>query len=354
MDFIATTDVRAGTLYGQQVHPRNRQLADSGIEMVCDTHRSQLIAMGVDPGKVRDWTVLECGGTGRDALGWIRLGAKHVTHVDLSADNVRRLQEFASGNGIANLTSHHGDLLDIDLPSGSFDIVRSRGVWHHLADPAFGLARYARWCRPGGYLHLNAYRAGTYYYYGVKLFRKLAPLVTAEAMVAAMGAEAVPQNRTGALLDDFFVPYMHTASAAVVERDFARSGLTPTWPRRRGWPPVDHDIRYPDLPEKEEHIQYWLRKDAHHEDAHGLAAKLDYHAGEDDLALARDLGYTARSLAAFERFRAKAEKADRTRLARSLTRLYMLHSFEISIMPMAGTERHKRIAEGFERETASL
>lgn len=355
MVLAASTDVRAGALYGQQVHPRNRQLADAGVEMVCDTHRSQLTAMGVDPRQVRGWSVLECGGTGRDALGWIRLGAKHVTHVDLSPDNVQRLREFAAACGIGNLTTHHGDLLEIDLPSGSFDIVRSRGVWHHLADPALGLARYARWCRPGGLIHVNAYRAGTYYYYGVKLFRLLAPLVTSDQMIAALDAEGTPGNRVGGLLDDFFVPFMHTASTATVERDFVRAGLTPRWPRRRGWPPIDHEIRYPDLPEKDEHIQYWLRKDLHHEDAAALARTLEYHAGGDDIALGRSLAYAAPSWAAFERFRAKADAtADRARLARALARLYLLHHYEISIMPMSGAERHRRLAEGFERETAAL
>jgi SAM-dependent methyltransferase len=355
MSLQASTDNRAGVLYGQQVHPRNRQLADSGVEMVCDTHRSQLAAIGVDPRRVRELSVLECGGTGRDALGWIRLGAKHVTHVDLSVDNVQRLREFAADAGISNITVLHGDLLEIDLPAASFDIVRSRGVWHHLADPAHGLARYARWCRPSGLIHVNAYRAGTYYYYGVKLLRLLAPLINSSQMIAAMEAEAVPPNRVGGLLDDFFVPFMHTASAAVVEHDFARAGLTPLWPHRRGWPPIDHEVRYPDLPEKDEHIQYWLRKDMHHEDASALSRILQYHSGGDDIMLGRTLAYAQRSWDAFERFNAKARAAsDSMALARSLARLYLLHHYEISIMPMAGAERHRRLADGFDIEAAAL
>lgn len=322
--------------------------------MVCDTHRSQLAAMGIDPRRVRAWRVLECGGTGRDALGWLRLGAAEVTHLDLSPDNVKRLEEFCSAGGINNLTAVCGDILTVNLPAQGFDIVRSRGVWHHLANPTLGLARYARWCRVGGLVHVNAYRAGTYYYYGVKLLRLLAPLVTADQMVAALEVEQVPANRIGGLLDDFFVPFMHTASAAKAERDFARAGLTPLWPARRGWPPIDHEIRYPDLPEKDHHIQYWLRKDVHHADDAALAASLEYIQGEDDIALGRVLAYAAPSWRAFERYREKAAGVDASRLARSLARLYVLHHYEISLMPMPGAERHRLLAEGFEREIASL
>jgi len=350
-----TTDKFAGQLYGDLVHPMKRPIADSGIEMVCDTHRSQLIACGIDLARLPRMSVLECGGTGRDALGWQRLGAGQVTHVDLATENVARMKDYCRQAGIENLQSIHGDILTIDLPAQGFDIVRSRGVWHHLADPAVGLSRYARWCRQGGYIHVNAYRGGTFYYYGVKLFRQLAPLVDVTLIINVMRKAGMSETRIGCLLDDFYVPFMHTASQAVVEGDFATAGLSILWPAVRSWKAVDHDIRYPDMPEKTEHIQYWLRKDRHIEDAAELAQRLRYHQGVDDVALARQLPEAQPSLAAFDAFAATARGAAQTEaLALALAQLYLAFHFDISVMPMKAAERHRRLAALFAEAGAGL
>lgn len=341
----AVTDPFAGHLYGTLVHPMKRPIADSGIEMVCDSHRSHLIAMDFNFSRLSGLSVLECGGTGRDALAWQRLGVGQVTHIDLAPDNVARITAYCAQEDIRNLKSMQGDILTIDLPAQGFDIVRSRGVWHHLADPAVGLARYARWCKQAGHVHVNAYRGGTFFYYGTKLFRQLAAHVDVALIVRVMRQMRIPEGRIGFLLDDFYVPFMHTASQSVVEADFAMAGLSILWPSARSWKAVDHDIRYPDMPEKTEHIQYWLRKDEHHDDAAALAARLAYHQGVDDIALARQLAEAQVSLAAFERLAPLAQDAAQTeRLAAVLARAYIAFHFDISIMAMSAAERHRRFA----------
>ncbi|HEX2888498.1 class I SAM-dependent methyltransferase [Vineibacter terrae] len=332
-----------------------RPIADAGIEMVCDTHRSQLIAIGFDFDRLRHMSVLECGGTGRDALAWQRLGAGQVTHVDLAPDNVARIKAYCDQQNIRNLRSMVGDILAIDLPAQGFDIVRSRGVWHHLADPALGLARYARWCKVSGYIHVNAYRGGVFFYYGNKLFRQLASHVDMALIVRVMREMGTPEGRIGCLLDDFYVPFMHTADQSIVEADFAAAGLTVLWPPARAWKAVDHDIRYPDMPEKTEHIQYWLRKDKHHDDAAGLAARLAYHQGVDDIALARQLPEAQCSLAAFERLVPLARAAAQTeKLAVVLARLYLAFHFDVSVMAMSADERHRRFAALLDEAAAGL
>jgi ubiquinone/menaquinone biosynthesis C-methylase UbiE len=349
------TDRFAGHLYGALVHPMKRPIADSGIEMVCDTHRSHLIAIGVDFSRLPHMSVLECGGTGRDALAWQRLGAGQVTHVDLAPDNVARIRAYCEHENIKNLQSVNGDILTIDLPAQGFDIVRSRGVWHHLADPAHGLARYARWCKVSGYIHVNAYRGGTFFYYGNKLFRQLASYVDVALIVRVMREMGTPEGRIGCLLDDFYVPFMHTASQSIVEADFAAADLTILWPAARAWKAVDHDIRYPDMPEKTEHIQYWLRKDRHHEDAVALAARLAYHQGVDDIALARQMPEAHRSLRAFERLVPLVRAAAQTeKLAAVLAHVYLAFHFDVSVMAMSAGERHRRLAALMDDAAAKL
>jgi hypothetical protein len=102
------------------------------------------------------------------------------------------------------------------------------------------------------------------------------------------------------------------------------------------------------MPEKTEHIQYWLRKDRHFEDADALARQLRYHQGVDDIALARQLAEAQPSLAAFDRFFQTARDAAHTKaLAVALAQIYLSFHFDISVMAMPAAERHRRLAALF-------
>jgi len=200
------TRTAAGDLYGREVHPRRIHLKDEGIEMVATTHRTQLEEFGFDVAKLRELKVLECGGTGRDALAWQRLGAGHVTHIDLSEENPARMRAFCAERGIGNVESFQADILAVDLPAESFDIVRSRGVVHHLGDPALALSRFARWTKPGGMVHFNVYRGGTFYYFGIQLLRQLRDPEAIQPVLGACARQGLSDAEIGILLDDFFVP----------------------------------------------------------------------------------------------------------------------------------------------------
>lgn len=355
MTDAAAAAATTGTLYGDHVHPIKRTINDSGIEMVCDTHRSQLIGCGVDIADVSGFNVLECGGTGRDALGWARLGAKHVTHIDLSASNVGRIKSYCESAGIDNVTAINGNILDYDLPQQSFDIVRSRGVWHHLEYPARGLARYASWCKVGGLVHLNAYRAGTFYYYGVTLLRELADLVPIEVIEKVMSEAGVTPTRAGCLLDDFYVPFMHALTHQRVADDFAKVGLSVIWPENRQWDEVNHDIRYPDMPEKLEHIQYWMRKEQHVDPRPELISSLAYQSAEDERQLAENVPGADMSQSTFAEFSEAARRCTDTELvAHELIKIYLCHHYDISVLPMSALERHKRLSEEFKRATKQV
>jgi SAM-dependent methyltransferase len=317
--------------------------------MVARTRRSELEALGIGAAELREMSVLECGGSGRDALGWSLLGVKSVTHVDLSEENPRNVRRYCAEHGIGNVESRQGDLLEIDLPAEHWDVVRSRGVLHHLRDPALGLARYTYWAKPGGLLHFNAYRGGTFYYYGVKLIREIVREEDLEPVLAALTRLHVPDAEAGILLDDFFVPHMHTASPACVERDLARAGLTRLGPRR-SFAEVDHDLLYPDMPEKVEHLQYWCRVELHPKEWVALARRLEYHAGVDDVALGRAQPGGDVSYAAFEGFRSAAERMTPERRAEALIGVYGEHHYRIATVAMRGPERHRRLAEVFRRE----
>lgn len=282
--FHPLTDASVGDVYGSYSHPRNRQITSDGIAMVSQTHHQQLVEIKFPIDTIGRCSVLECGGTGRDALAWHRLGAGHVTHVDISRQNVERLRSFITAHNIDNFEVIHADLLTVDLPPEGFDIVRSRGVLHHLADPALGLARYKHWLRVGGLLHFNVYRGGTFYYFVVKALRSVIGHIPVEKLIQMAEGMAFSDALVGILVDDIYVPYIHTADPEIMRLDIARLDLEELWPRSH-WAKVDHDVRYPDLPEKTQHLQWWLRNCSSCARPEEVAQTLDYHQGVDDWAL---------------------------------------------------------------------
>ncbi len=76
-----------------------------------------------------------------------------VTGVDISAEQLRRARE-----NVPEAELIQADLLELDLPAGSFDAVCSFYVFNHVPRERLGdlVARIAGWLRPGG-LALNAF-----------------------------------------------------------------------------------------------------------------------------------------------------------------------------------------------------
>ena len=140
-----------------------------------------------------------------------------------------------------------------------------------------------------------------------------------------------------------------------MDRDIELLELEPVWPAERNWKTVDHDIRYPDMPEKVQHIQYWLRKKSHVGFNQEIVRKLSYQSGEDERKLAKDIAGAAESMAAFDALSAAARvTADPPLLARVLAEAYLKHHYEISVLPLPAPERHRQLAQVFTDATGRL
>ncbi|HEX2856893.1 MAG TPA: methyltransferase domain-containing protein [Propionibacteriaceae bacterium] len=73
-----------------------------------------------------------------------------VVGVDFSADAIAAARAAAAARGDRATRFVVGDLFDLDLEPGSFDIVHAHQVLQHLADPVAALTALARYCKPGG------------------------------------------------------------------------------------------------------------------------------------------------------------------------------------------------------------
>jgi SAM-dependent methyltransferase len=103
----------------------------------------RLLDVGCGPGTLTVDLARRVGPTG-SAVG-----------VDLSAAVVHEATAHATAEGAANVTFHAGDFRDPirwlgSLAEGSFDVVHTHQVLHHLRDPVAALAAMGRLARPGG------------------------------------------------------------------------------------------------------------------------------------------------------------------------------------------------------------
>jgi SAM-dependent methyltransferase len=150
--------------------------------------------------------VLDAGcGTGRYAAAWCRLfPAATVVGVDIN--------DTILATGLVSpdaLTPIHGNLEALPFRSGAFDVVMSRGVIQHTADPRRALGELLRVCKPGGILYFYTYRHGLY---DVILagFRRVARLFgvrrCSRAIYALCRIAGLDTRAPTMILDELFVP----------------------------------------------------------------------------------------------------------------------------------------------------
>jgi len=94
---------------------------------------------------------LGCGSGGEETLELAR--RFRLTGVDVSAEQLLRARERVPGTELVQ-----ADVLELELPAGSFDAVCSFYVFNHVPREHLGplLERISGWLRPGG-LALNAF-----------------------------------------------------------------------------------------------------------------------------------------------------------------------------------------------------
>ena len=96
--------------------------------------------------------VLDLGcGTGKPAIQMARSTGAQVVGVSVSTGDVELGTALASAEGMSEqVTFQHGDAMDLDLPSSSFDAVLAIELVVHVPDRGQVLKEIARVVKPGG------------------------------------------------------------------------------------------------------------------------------------------------------------------------------------------------------------
>ena len=198
--------------------------------------RQDLIKAGIAVEKLRDWHVMDVG-TGRQALVFLGMGARSVSHFDISAENVERLSAYLNEAKIGDrLTTRCCDLVTTDLGRERYDFVYLNGIVQHFSDVGLGLENCVRAIKHGGYLWLYFYRSGTFDNFVLYLLRDLVhgsniasdPAVLREyflASVMAYSEDARKNYLSSIFMDGVFTRYAHLYTPATYLRFADACGL---------------------------------------------------------------------------------------------------------------------------------
>jgi SAM-dependent methyltransferase len=106
-----------------------------------------------------DILVAGCG-TGLNILSAIT-GYKSwaLTGIDISRRSLAHAMRHVRDLGLPNIRLIQADILDLSALEGTFDIIESIGVLHHLADPLKGWRILTEKLRPGGVMQVALYSA---------------------------------------------------------------------------------------------------------------------------------------------------------------------------------------------------
>jgi tRNA (cmo5U34)-methyltransferase len=100
----------------------------------------------------KNWTALEYGaGTGISSF-LLKDHLREITLMDNSAEMVRVMNEKIESSKVKNLKALNFDLEHNDYTGGSFDLIFTQMVLHHVTDIDSIIKRFSKLLNPGGYL----------------------------------------------------------------------------------------------------------------------------------------------------------------------------------------------------------
>lgn len=200
-------------------------------------------AAAVDPGALRvetaclafelrqvrdlpsDGLVLDAGcGTGRYSAAWRRLmPSARLIGVDVNRAILAHGQVEPEA-----LRQINGNLESLPFRDGTFDVVMSRGVIQHTADPRQALRELLRVCRPGGLLYFYTYRHGLYDV-ALGAFRRIGRWLgqarVTRAVFAVCRALRLDPRAATMIVDELFVPIRFAFSEATIREWLTTSGV---------------------------------------------------------------------------------------------------------------------------------
>ena len=193
-------------------------------EFAWNMERAQSLVGGLGQSRA-----LIIGGSGRHAIAAVRRGFMDVTFVDLTQENVNRVERLVHEAGIKNLKTICGDFLTVDMDDYTADLVVMNGVLQHFYEPNFALQKAASLTSKEGVIYFDCYSTGSLYFLIIEWLRhfyQANEFNHVMTVVDRLGLDTIDLSFTSAtmterLADDLFVPQM----SFYIEEDMAQAVL---------------------------------------------------------------------------------------------------------------------------------
>jgi ubiquinone/menaquinone biosynthesis C-methylase UbiE len=216
----ASLEQATGQSFGDLWEPYDQMLFDRSVELF----DRRLDLAGIPRERFTGARCLDAGcGGGRNSIAMARLGASHVTGIDLG---VQGLQDAGRRAGdLTNLDFQHASVLDIPFPDDTFDVVWCAGVLQHTADEDRALDELTRVLNPGGHLYLLVYATGGLRWPLIEWLRPFAAQISRPVIERAIHAGGLAADKRRTFLDDLFTPKLDFYAWPRLERMLRSRGF---------------------------------------------------------------------------------------------------------------------------------
>ena len=161
VEIFDATSLKVQKHYEENPYPRwvNLGLTQSAVEL---SELIDMIDIKVPYENIRNVqnpNVLIAGcGTGQHSITVSQqIKGSNVTAIDLSLSSLAYAKRKTQELNISNIQYLQADILNLNFPENSFDVIESGGVIHHLKDPLAGWSNLVGCLKPGGLMKIGLY-----------------------------------------------------------------------------------------------------------------------------------------------------------------------------------------------------
>ena len=163
--------------------------------------------------KIKNYHIMDVG-TGRQSIAFHKLGAKKISHYDISKEHVKRFKKYLKAKSLyKKISSYNKNLVKDKLPKEKFDFIFLNGILQHFSDVSKGLHNCANSLKINRKIWCYFYRSGTFRWFVNSMIRDLIKNIKIDeafyssALVHSYGKVSNPT--VSEIMDDLFVPHIN-------------------------------------------------------------------------------------------------------------------------------------------------
>ena len=166
-------------------------------------------------------------GTGRQALALHAMGAKKITHYDISLTNIKEFSHYTKLNNIP-IKSFHEDICNTNFNNNEkFDFIYLQGIIQHVKDAYSAIKNLSEASNKGSKIWFYNYQAGPLSHLCVEALRRLAPNdINYEDLILKLGKYKLSAKNIDTIIDDLGCTFRNLISNDNYKKTLEKFGYT--------------------------------------------------------------------------------------------------------------------------------